>query len=239
MAGNARPHPIMIDLNQFKLHIELKNKIELTLHFNSPSRKFYLSIIAFVVNEMKRLGKITSIPLQQHHDLLALLNETVGGSAGSSEAESLLSRIYRKWQHALPNLEEAPLFVILGKKKGYEEGTGKTYPFTEVEKDSWANLFEYKGSHENVRLKFAIDKIGATLDDVVILYEDSLNGGAWEKFISDLKVKKAKPDKPVSEEPEVTTPPVERKRTLLPGRYQWVALLAAIVVVLGAIALAI
>jgi len=234
LANNAKPHPITIDLNQFKLHIELKNRIGLTLHFNSPSRKFYLSVIALVVNEMKRLGKITSIPLEGHHDLLALLNETIGGSAGSSETETLLSRIYSKWQHALPNLEEAPLFVVLGRKKGYEEGIGKTYPFTETEKDSWANLFEYKGSHENVRLKFAIDKIGATLNDIVIIYEDSLNGEAWEKFISSLKKKMAEPDKPVSEEPEVAAPPLERRRTLLPKRYRWVALVAAIVVILGA-----
>ena len=239
MAKNARPHPITIDLNQFKLHIELKNRIELTLHFNSPSRKFYLSVIAFVVNEMKRLGKITSIPLEGQHDLLALLNETIGGSAGSSETENLLSRIYRKWQHALPNLEEAPLFVVLGKKKGYEEGIGKTYSLTEVEKDSWANLFEYKGSHENVRLRFAIDKIGATLDDIAIIYEDSLNGEAWEKFISSLKEKKAEPDKRVSEKPEGVASPLERRTTLLPKRYRWVTLTAVIVVVLGTITLGI
>jgi TolB-like protein len=239
MAKNAKPLPITIDLNQFKLHIELKNRIELTLHFNSPSRKFYLSVIALVVNEMKRRGKLTSIPLEGHHDLLALLNETIGGSAGSSEEENLLSRIYKKWLQALPNLEEAPLFMVLGRKKGYEEGIGKTYPFTEAEKDSWANLFEYKGSHENVRLKFAIDKIGATLNDIAIIYEDSLNGEAWEKFISSLKEKKAEPDKPVSEGPEVATPPLERRRTLLPRRYRWVTLMAAIVVVLGAITLAI
>ena len=159
MTGNARVHHITIDLNQFKLHIELKHRIELTLHFNSPSRRFYLSVIALVVNEMKRHGKITSIPLEKHHDLLALLNETIGGSAGSSETENLLTRIYMKWQHALPNLEEAPLFKVLGRKKEYEQGIGKTYPFTETEKDIWANLFEYKGSHENVRLKFAIDRI--------------------------------------------------------------------------------
>src|SRR5574342_851500 len=176
MTGNAKHNLLTIDLNQFRLHIALKNRIELTLHFNSPSRKFYLSVIAFVVNEMKRLGKITSIPLEGHHDLLALLNETVGGSAGSSETENLLPRIYRKWQHALPNLEEAPLFKVLGKKKGFEEGIGKAYLFTETEKDSWANLFEYKGSEENVRLKFAIDRVGATLDDVTIIYEDFLNG---------------------------------------------------------------
>ena len=244
MAESTKPHPITIDLNQFKLHIALKNRIELTLHFNSPSRRFYLSVIAFVVNEMKRLRKITSIPLKGHHDLLALLNETIGSSAGSSEEENLLSRIYGKWQHALPNLEEAPLFTVLGRKKGYEEAIGKTYHFTETEKDSWANLFEYNGSHENVRLKFAIDKIGATLDDVVIVYEDSLNADAWERFILSLKEKgvekqEAEPDKGVSEEPEVAAPPLERRRTLLPSRYRWAALMAAIVVILGAVTLTI
>ena len=244
MTESAKTRPITIDLNQFKLHIELKNRIELTLHFNSPSRRFYLSVIALVVNEMKRQGKITSIPLEGHHDLLALLNETIGGSAGSSEEENLLSRIYKKWKYALPNLEEAPLFLVLGRKKGYEEGMGKTYHFTEAEKDIWANLFEYKGSHENVRLKFAVDKIGASLNDIVILYEDSLNADAWERFISSLKEKgvekqEAQPDKRVSEEPEVAAPPLEKRRISLPGRYRWVALMAAIVVVLGAITLAI
>jgi adenylate cyclase len=201
-------------------------------------------VIALIVNEMKRQGKMTSIPLEGHHDLLALLNETIGESAGSSDKENLLPRIYRKWQHALPNLEEAPLFMVLGRKKGYEEAIGKTYHFTETEKDNWANLFEYKGSEENVRLKFAIDKIGATLNDIVILYEDSLNADAWEKFISSLKEKgvekqEAEPDKRVSEEPEVAAHPFERRRTLLPSRYRWVALMAVIVVVLGAITLVI
>jgi adenylate cyclase len=123
------------------------------------------------------------------------------------------------------------------KKKKYDKGPDKAYPFTEAEKDSWANLYEYKGSHENVRLKFAIDRIGAGLDDVEIIYEDCLNGNAWERFISSLKEKKAEPDKRVSEEPEVAAPSVERRRTLLPGRYRWVALMAAIVVVLGTITL--
>jgi TolB-like protein len=197
MAENTKPHTITIDLNQFKLHIELKNRIELTVHFNSSSRRFYLSVIAFIVNEMKRLEKITFIPLEGHHDLLALLNETIGGAAGSSEEENLLPRIYRKWKHALPNLEEAPLFMVLGKKKRYEEGISKTYHFAEAEKDSWANLFEYKGSHENVRLRFAIDKIGATLNDIGIIYEDSLDADAWERFLSSLKEKKAEPIEPI------------------------------------------
>ena len=204
MTENTKIHPITIDLNQFKLHIDLKKRIELTLHFNSPSRRFYLSLIAFVVNEMKRQGKPTFLPLEEHHDVLALLNDTVGGSAGSSDKGNLLPRIYRKWKDALPNLEEAPLFKVLGKKKEYDDGTTRTYALTETEKDSWANLFEYKGSEENVRLKFAIDRIGAGLDDVDIIYEDSLNGDAWGRFISSLKRK-------VGNAPEIdiTEPPSE------------------------------
>src|SRR4030043_1986684 len=180
---------ISIDLNEFKLHIRLKNKTAFTLHFNSPSRRFYLSVIAFVVNEMKRLGKITSIPLGDHLDILALLNETVGGSAGSSDKGSLLSRIYKKWKDALPDLEDAPLFKVLGRKKDYDEGIGKAYHFTEEEKDSWANLFEYKGSEKNVRLRFSIDRLGASLGDIVILYEEYLNAEAWDRLVSGIKQK--------------------------------------------------
>jgi len=106
MAENAK-HPIIINLNQFKLHVDLKNKIALTLHFNSPSRKFYLSLIALVVSQMKKRGKIIPLPMKEHLDLLALLNESIGGGAGLSERENLLPRIYRKWHLALANLEEA------------------------------------------------------------------------------------------------------------------------------------
>jgi len=244
MEKKVKVHPITIDLNQFKLHVSLKDRIELTLHFNTSSRRFYLSVIAFVVNEMKRLGKITSIPLMVHHDLLALLNDTVGGSAGSSDKEKMLPRIYRKWQHALPNLEEAPLFRVLGKKKEYDEGAGKAYPFTEAEKDRWANLFEYDGSEENIRLKFAIDKIAAGLDDVEIIYEDSLNGEAWERFISDLGEKvKIEPEKEQSDEghkePGSQVFPPRKWKRAWPIRYRWATLIVAIGVVMGIVAVTI
>jgi len=236
--------PIRIDLNQFKLHIDLKNKIELTLHFNSPSRRFYLSVIAFVVNEMKKRGKITSIPLEEHLDLLALLNESVGGSAGSSDKENLLPRIYRKWKDALPNLEDAPLFKVLGRKKEYDEGIGKTYQFTEAEKDSWANLFEYKGSEENVRLRFSIDKLGASLNDIVIIYEDSLNTDAWERFISSLKEKveekpETEPIDSVLKEPEAPVSLPKKWKIAWPSRHPWVVLIASIGLVVIVVSLAI
>jgi len=235
--------PIRIDLDEFKLHIHLK-KIQLTLHFNSPSRRFYLSVIALVVNEMKRLGRITSIPLEGHLGLLVLLNETIGGSAGSSDKENLLPRIYRKWKDALPDLEDAPLFKVLGKRKEFDEGTGKTYPFTEAEKDSWANLFEYKGSEENVRLKFAIDMIGAGLDDVVIVYEDSLNGEALERFLSSLRGKsenlpEARAIQSPLEIPESPVSPIGKQKTTWQGRPRWAVLVTLILLIAAAATFAI
>jgi adenylate cyclase len=247
MVQSSRPS-IQIDLNEFKLHLHLKNKTQLTLHFNSPSRRFYLSVIALVVKEMEKLGKIKSIPLREHLDLLALLNESIGGSAGSSDKENLLHRIYTKWKDTLPNLEEAPLFKVLGRKKEEGDGAiGKIYSFSDAEKDGWANLFEYMGSEENVRLKFALDKIGLSLNETTIKFGDFVNGDAWDQFISSLKKdgkeepeeEKPEPEKKeeaVSETPEVPLSfPQEQKISWL-TQYRWVFLIFMIGIVVGAVA---
>ncbi len=246
MAQSSRPS-IEIDLNEFKLHLHPKSRNQLTLYFDSPSRRFYLCVIALVLKEMKKLGKIKSIPLQEHLDQLILLNESIGESAGSSEKENLLQRIYRKWKSALPNLEEAPLFKVVGKRKEMEEGAiVKIYSFTEVEKDQWANLFEYMGSEENVRLKFAIDNIGIDLNEASVIFGDSQNADAWDQFILSLKdgrQKEAKsvekpPEPAVPEPPVVQIPPPPERKISWVSRYRWVALVV-IVIVLGAITLAI
>jgi adenylate cyclase len=230
---------IRIDLNEFKLHIHFRSRTQLTLHFNSPSRRFYLSLIALVLSEMKRSEEIKSIPIAQHLTLLGLLNETVGEAAGSSERENLLHRIYTKWKDALPNLEEAPLFRVLGRKKeeGQGEVTGKAYSFKEADQDDWANLFQYIGSHENVRLKFAVDEIGMSLGKTSIVFSNSVNGEAWDRFISSLKrdeKKTAPPKRAPTEEHGVTQPPAvpwapprEQKISWM-NRYSRVLLAAAI-----------
>ena len=237
---------IRIDLNQFKLHLHLKPGVELTLHFDSPSRRFYLSVIGLVVHEMKKLARITSIPLQKHLDVLALLNKTVGMAAGSSKREHLLPRIYRKWKDALPDLENAPLFKVIGRKKRYDELMEKVYAFSEAEKDSWANLFEYKGSHENVRLRFSIDRLSASLEDVTILYGEDpqpANEDSWDGFISDLKEKLAK--KSISKRAngefgESELPLLQRgaRITAIFSRWKWPALCALIGFVVGVSVLA-
>jgi len=234
---------IKIDLNQFKLHLYLKPEAELTLHFDSPSRRFYLSVIALVVHEMKKRGKITAIPLQKRLDVLALLNKTIGASAGSSKKEHLLPRVYRKWKDALPDLENAPLFKVIGRKKRYDESMNKVYAFDEGEKDSWANLFEYKGSHENVRLRFSIDRLGASLDDVAIVYGEypspSAKGDAWERYIAHLKENRKDGAIPESVDEGLNAlekrQPRQRKwlRTA-PNRRLWPGLLALLAIFVGA-----
>jgi TolB-like protein/Tfp pilus assembly protein PilF len=178
---------ISIDLDQFKLHLHIEQKIQLSLHFNTPSRKFYLSVIAFVVNEMKKNPNVKSILLKTHHVLLALLNETVGGCAGSSEKEKLISRIYKKWKSDLPNLEEAPLFKLINRKKEYVSGLERIYKCSEIEKDSWACLFNYNGSGENVRLRFSVDTLGVSLDNSILTYGGYAGEESWERFVADLK----------------------------------------------------
>ncbi len=244
MLEGSRPS-IRIDLNEFKLHLHLKNQIQLTLHFNSPSRRFYFSVIALIVNEMKKWGKIKSIPLQEHLDLLALLNESVGGAAGSSDKENLLPRIYRKWKNALPDLEEAPLFKVLGRKKEVGDGaTEKIYSFTDAEKDGWANLFEYMGSEENVRLKFAIEKMGVSLDETSIVFGDSVNGEAWDRFICSLK-RDGKEESELREDtieetvipepPPVPLSPAQERKISSVFRYRWLMPVVVIGVVAGTI----
>ena len=225
---------IEIDLNQFKLHIRVQNGMELSLHFNSPSRKFYLSVIALVVTEMKKLGKVTSIPLESHYDTLALLNETIGERAGSSDRKNLLRRIYRKWKDALPDLEHAPLFTIPGRRKEYGDAIGKMYPFSDEEKDAWANLFEYKGSLEDVRLRFSLDRLGATLDQVVVTYGQEPNlsdEDSWDRFTGSLEQELYDPDS----KDRVPVAPTPRKRS---WRRPWPAVLGVVGLLLvgGAIA---
>jgi TolB-like protein/Tfp pilus assembly protein PilF len=180
---------LTIDLDQFKLFLESPETGKLTLHFDTPSRRFYLSVIAFVVEQMRE-GAASAVPLKDHSSTLAVLNETVGGGVGSSEESKLLRRIYKKWRSDLPDLEKAPLFLVVGRTKEFGDAPGKGYRFGDGIKDAWANLFEYQGSLENVRLRFSVEKLGIRLEDVAIRSGNRSGADqrkAWERFIQGLR----------------------------------------------------
>jgi len=194
-------------------------------------------VIALVLHEMKRLGRVTSIPLGEHLELLGLLNETVGGAGGSSERAHLLPRIYRKWKDSLSDLEDAPLFKVLGKKRNFEEGLGPVYQFTDEEKDAWANLFEYRGSEEHVRLRFSIDKVNASLDNVAITYGEDpelIDDAAWDRFIADLRQEVETQQEQAykfSKEKGSGISLLKKKKRVLPRRWKWLALAVVISIV--------
>ena len=220
MTDPSRP-AIQIDLEQFKLHVNIPGRMAMTLQFDTPSRRFYLSLIALVTQSMKAAGSVSFVPLSPHAGTLALLNETVGESAGSSKKNLMLSRIYRKWKNALPDLENAPLFKVLGRKKEFDDGAEKGYRFDDRTKDAWANLFAYQGSGENISLKLHIDALGLSLDDVAILYgSDKGDNGIspWELFLKSLQKKAGRIPKAMpaaAPRPDLTNPkktgPPERK----------------------------
>ncbi len=162
----------------------------MTLLFDTPSRRFYLSLMAFVAERMKQAGGVSFLPLSQHVEILSLLNETVGKSAGSSKKKHMLPRIYQKWKNALPDLEGAPLFKVLARKREFDETGDKTYRFDEKTKDAWANLFAYRGSGENISLRLSVEGLGVSLDDVAILYGSARDGESpWELFLKSLQKK--------------------------------------------------
>ena len=190
MVNNAEPS-IQIDLERFKLHVNIPGRMVFSLQFDTPSRRFYLSLMAFVADRMKQAGG-SFVPLAPHVDALALLNETVGGSAGSSEKKNMLNRIYRKWKDALPDFENAPLFKVVGRKKGFDDAGEKGYRFDEQVQDAWANLFSYKGSGENISLQLSVDQLGISLADVTLIYSsDSPEEGTspWDRFLNSLRKK--------------------------------------------------
>ena len=79
---------------------------------------------------------------------------------------------------------------MIGTKKGYDDASGKIYRFDTKTKDAWANLFEYKGSRQKVRLRFSVERLGIKPEDVVIAYgneSDTHESRAWDRFIECLR----------------------------------------------------
>ena len=92
---------------------------------------------------------------------------------------------------------------------------------------------------ENVRLKFAIDKVGVSLNETSIVFGDSVNGEAWDRFIYSLKKEEeVKPEpveeKAVSEQAPAPVSPARKEKFAWLVRNRWVALIAVVIILAGA-----
>ena len=181
---------IDIDLNAFKIALRFQNaKDPLILHFDTPSRKFYLSLIALIVQEMKQQDQPGFVYIRKHENLLKLMDDTLAGSNASGTIDGMWEKIRKAWHYSLPNLEEAANFRIENRDQiaPYEKGGKYLYECTEEECDIWASLFGVDDITNKWRFRFAPDSILLSVDDICLTFDSLKDGHAWKKFLINLE----------------------------------------------------
>jgi len=197
---------IVLDLSKFTISLSFKQKKEpLTLLFNTPSRRFFFSVIALIVTEMKIAKKLKPVHIRNLKDELVFLDQRLAMKYASKDPGQMFDKIRKAWRNNLPRLQKGRHFVVLDRRKisDQKEGVeGIEYVCSESECDIWATLFDYD---ETItwRYKFAVDNVSATLDDLCLVYRQDEGKNAWDKFIKDLE---AKVDVRIEEEGEGDSP---------------------------------
>jgi len=105
---------IQCDLAEYKITLEFPGrKAPLVVHFDTPSRRFYFSIIALIITEMKKQEGPGFVHMPRHKDILRLLDKSLSGKKASEHVEGMWAKINMAWRNRLPDLESAALFKIL------------------------------------------------------------------------------------------------------------------------------
>jgi hypothetical protein len=121
----AKLEKIKLDLETYKILLKFHdNKESISIHFDTPSRRFYFALIALIVIEMKDLNKAGYIHIRKHENTLKLLDKSLAGKHVSKSAEDMWIKIRKAWRDRLPDLETAALFKIINRDliAPYEKG---------------------------------------------------------------------------------------------------------------------
>ena len=166
---------IKFDLVEYRITLQFPGvKAPLVVHFDTPSRRFYFSVIALIITEMKKRGRPEFIHIRRHQKILTQLDQYLSGKNASKHPEGMWAKINMAWRHRLPDLESAALFKVLDRDliSPYEKGGKYRYQCSEAECDAWASLFSY---HEDNkwRYKFAFDSASVGLDEISLTLGDS------------------------------------------------------------------
>jgi TolB-like protein len=184
----VRLENIKLDLDTYKVLLHFQNhKDPLVIHFDKPARRFYFSLIALVVTEMKKKGKPDFIHIRKHEKTLKLLDNSLAGPNASKTVKGMWDKIRKAWRHRLPGLETAILFKVLDRNliSPYEKEGKYRYECSDDECDTWANLFGYDESNP-WRFKFAIDSASLNLNDISLTLGDLQDNAAWQEFMKRL-----------------------------------------------------
>ena len=96
---------IELDLATHKILLYFRDQEDpLVIFFDTPARKFYFSLIALVVTEMKALGKPEFVHIRKHRKTLRLLDHSLAGQHASKTEDGMWGKIDQAWQHRLPAL---------------------------------------------------------------------------------------------------------------------------------------
>ena len=206
---------IQCDLAAYNITLQFHgSESPLVVHFDTPSRRFYFSIIALIITEMKKQDRPGFVHMHRYQDVLTRLDKSLSGKNASKHVDGMWAKINMAWRHRLPDLEAAALFKVLDRDliSPYEKGGKYRYQCAEAECDAWASLFSYDENNK-WRFKFAFDAASVGLEDMSITLDNLRDNSAWEEFIHRLNVE-SKADE-ILEEPRAaaTAEPASKDRT--------------------------
>jgi TolB-like protein/cytochrome c-type biogenesis protein CcmH/NrfG len=222
----AQLENIELNLSTHKLLLHFQDRKEpLVVHFDKPGRRFYFSLIALVVTEMKNLDKPEFIHIRKHEKTLKLLDNSLAGESASKTAKGMWDKIRKAWRYNLPDLEAGAHFKILERNliQPYEKGGKYRYECSDDECHIWANLFGYDENNP-WRFKFAVDSASISLNDVSLILGDLRDNSAWQEFL-----------KRLSMQPKA----VGMEKRVAPRRWKKAAFSLIIVLIVGAVTWAI
>ena len=185
-----RVEAIQLDLAEYRITLQFPdNKAPLVVHFDTPSRRFYFSVIALIITEMKMRGRPEYIHIRRHQKILTQLDLTLSGKNASKNAEGMWAKINMAWRHRLPDLESAAVFKVLDRDliPPYEKGGRYRYHCSETECDVWASLFGYDENNK-WRFKFAFSEALIGLNDISLTLGDLRDKAAWDEFVDRLDI---------------------------------------------------
>ena len=197
---------IQCDLAEYKITLQFHGRNSpLVVHFDTPSRRFYFSVIALIITEMKKQGRPGFVHIHRHQDILTRLDRSLSGKNASKHVEGMWAKINMAWRHRLPDLESAALFRVLDRDliAPYEKGGKYRYQCSEAECDAWASLFGYNENNK-WRFRFPADSAVIGLNDISITLGNLRDNSAWEEFIHRLSIK-PEADETLKEEGYIAT----------------------------------
>jgi TolB-like protein len=222
----AKLENIELDLGTHKVLLHFQDRKEpLAIHFDKPARRFYFSLIALVVTEMKNRNKSEFIHIRKHEKTLKLLDDSLAGKNASKTVKGMWDKIRKAWRYKLPDLEAGTHFKIVERNliPPYEKGGKYRYDCSDDECNIWANLFEYDENNP-WRFKFAVDSASLSLSDISLILGDLRDISAWQEFV-----------KRLSEQPKA----VGREKGAVPRWWMKAVLSLTAVLIVGAVTWAI